>query len=231
MPQKAVRHTSHRPSDHRRSTAGPTLWAGVALVVAVVVFRLVAAVGLPGSAVAGWSNFSPMAAVVLCAAAFFPRLLAVWVPAAALLVSDAVLNIYYGAPPFGAGTAGLAVAYGLVFAVGSALRRGLAGARAASPAAAAGVVLGGAVVSSLVFYLVTNTVAFLGSAAYPQNLAGWWQALTVGVPGFPPTLVFLRNSLLGDVLFTGAFLLVLRPFRRPLGSEAPGPLPAAAPPQ
>ena len=45
----------------------------------------------------------------------------------------------------------------------------------------------------------------LGDVAYLPNAAGWWQAMTVGLPGFPPTLVFFRNSLVSDLLFTGLF--------------------------
>jgi hypothetical protein len=29
--------------------------------------------------------------------------------------------------------------------------------------------------------------------------------MTVGLPGFPPTLLFFRNSLVSDLLFTGLF--------------------------
>jgi hypothetical protein len=33
--------------------------------------------------------------------------------------------------------------------------------------------------------------------------------MTVGLPGFPPTLYFFRNSLVSDLLFTGVFALVM----------------------
>ncbi|MFM9031283.1 MAG: DUF6580 family putative transport protein, partial [Opitutaceae bacterium] len=38
-----------------------------------------------------------------------------------------------------------------------------------------------------------------------RTAAGWWQALTVGRPEFPPTLFFFRNTLVGDLVFTGLF--------------------------
>jgi hypothetical protein len=44
--------------------------------------------------------------------------------------------------------------------------------------------------------------------------------MTVGHPEWPPTLLFLRNSLIGDVLFTGGVALVA--FR----SSRPAPVPA-----
>ena len=71
-------------------------------------------------------------------------------------------------------------------------------------------VLGASLVSSLMFYAVTNTVSFLGSAYYPQTFAGWVQALTVGVPGFPPTWVFFRNSVAGDLVFCALFVSLVR---------------------
>jgi uncharacterized membrane protein len=55
---------------------------------------------------------------------------------------------------------------------------------------------------SLVFYLTTNTVAWLSNPAYTQNLAGWVQALTTGEPGYLPSWYFLRNSLVSDLGFS-----------------------------
>ena len=45
-------------------------------------------------------------------------------------------------------------------------------------------------ISSFLFYLITNTGAWVVIADYPKTLAGWWQALTTGLPGFPRTLLF-----------------------------------------
>ena len=55
---------------------------------------------------------------------------------------------------------------------------------------------------SLVFYLTTNTVAWLSNPAYAQSLAGWLQALTTGEPGYLPSWYFLRNSLVSDLGFS-----------------------------
>jgi hypothetical protein len=38
-----------------------------------------------------------------------------------------------------------------------------------------------------------------------KSAAGWWQAMTVGRPEFPPTLFFFRNTLVSDLIFTGLF--------------------------
>ena len=55
------------------------------------------------------------------------------------------------------------------------------------------------------FYLVSNTISWIANPAYVKSVAGWIQALTVGLPGFPPTWVFGLKSLLGTGLFTGLF--------------------------
>jgi hypothetical protein len=48
----------------------------------------------------------------------------------------------------------------------------------------------------------------LYNPVYPKSIVGLWQALTLGEPGYPPAYLFLRNSLLSDLLFTGAFASV-----------------------
>jgi hypothetical protein len=66
-------------------------------------------------------------------------------------------------------------------------------------------VLGGGVLGALLFYLVTNTAAWLQNPEYAKTLAGWIQALTVGTPGWPQTWEFFRNTLLSGGLFSGLF--------------------------
>jgi hypothetical protein len=63
----------------------------------------------------------------------------------------------------------------------------------------------GGVLGAILFYLVTNTAAWLQNPEYPKTLAGWFQALTSGITGLPPTWTFFRNTLLSGGLFTGLF--------------------------
>jgi hypothetical protein len=62
------------------------------------------------------------------------------------------------------------------------------------------------VLGALLFYLITNTVAWLQNPEYSKTLLGWIQALTTGLPGYPPTWTFFRNTLLSGGLFTGLFV-------------------------
>lgn len=65
----------------------------------------------------------------------------------------------------------------------------------------------GVALCSVIFYTVTNTASWIVEPGYMKNLAGWWQAQTTGLPGYPPSLVFLKNALISDLAFS-ALLLV-----------------------
>lgn len=65
--------------------------------------------------------------------------------------------------------------------------------------------LNGSLLGAVLFYFVTNTQSWWTDPFYAKTLAGWWQALTVGHPEFPPTIYFFKNTLFGDLMFTGLF--------------------------
>jgi hypothetical protein len=76
-------------------------------------------------------------------------------------------------------------------------------------------IVAGSLLASLTFYLAANTfswwhdIAIRMPGAYPSTLAGWWQANTAGLPGYPPTWLFLRNAMAGDLFFSLLLLLIL----------------------
>jgi hypothetical protein len=71
--------------------------------------------------------------------------------------------------------------------------------------------LGTGGLSSLVFYLVTNTGAWWTLPDYAKNFGGWLQALTLGIPGYPPTWAFGLRSFVGDLIFIAVCAPLLRP--------------------
>lgn len=160
-------------------------------------------------------NFSPLMAAALCGAVFIPGWLGLVVPVVALLVSDAALNTHYGEPVISPQLLWTLPCYLIAVGIGWLLREQRDRRAGLWP------ILGGTLLSSVIFYVVTNTGSWLGFSAYPQNLAGWLQALTTGLPGYPPTWTFFRNSLIGDLLFAAFFVAVER-------SIAPTPQPAKA---
>lgn len=142
-------------------------------------------------------NFSPLMAAALCGAVFIPGLPGLFIPVVALLISDTLLNARYGAPFLSVQLLWTLPCYLIAVGFGWMLRARRAGLWP---------ILGGTLVASVIFYVLTNTGSWLGLPAYPQTVAGWVQALTVGLPGYPPTWTFLRNSLAGDLLFAAFFV-------------------------
>lgn len=63
----------------------------------------------------------------------------------------------------------------------------------------------GGVVGALLFYLITNTLSWWRDPDYTRTISGWVQALFTGVPGYPPSWEFFRNTLLSGGLFTALF--------------------------
>ncbi len=147
-------------------------------------------------------NFSPLMTSALCGALFLPGLMGLVVPVVALLVSDALLSLHYGTPVISLQLLWTLPCYLLAVGAGWSLRNRAGGSSLPS-------VLGATLAASAFFYIVTNTGCWIG-AAYPQNFAGWIQALTTGLPGYPPAWSFFRNSLMGDLLFAALFVAVER---------------------
>ena len=149
------------------------------------------------------SNFSPVMALAFCAGVYTHNRWMWLAPFAALVVSDLYIDHYYATVysyQWGAGGAASRIicfmaAIGLGVAVSG--RRNWLN------------LFGGALAGSVLFYLVTNTVSWFGDLGYTHDVAGWWQAVTVGHPQFFPTLFFFRNTLVSDLLFTGCFALAM----------------------
>jgi hypothetical protein len=167
------------------------------LLLAGLFFRVIRADLAPGTL----PNFSPLMAAALCGAVFLPGWIGLVVPLAALLLSDAVLNLHEGLPVISSQLVWSLPCYLTAVGLGWMLRGRHAGLWS---------ILCSTFAASVFFYLVTNTGSWLGLAAYPQTFAGWVQALTVGLPGYPPTWIFFRNSLIGDLLFAAFFVGVER---------------------
>ena len=186
------------------------------LIVAAVAYRIVT--GLAITSGSTWlSNFAPMAAIALCGAAYLPTRYKFTVPLVALLLSDVVLNLHYNAPMFDALIACRYLALVVVGLLGLAIANRVSW-RTLLPASLAG---------SVLFYVVTNSFAWLSDPGYVKNFAGLVQALTVGLPQYSstPSWMFFRNSVLSDLLFTGLFILCMHWGRNPESSRAPSALP------
>lgn len=145
-------------------------------------------------------NFSPVEAMALFGGAYFAsRWFAVLIPLAALLVSDVGLGLIHGgtyAGYFGSTSFWLVYACIALSAVlGLGLRGKVSGAR----------VLAFSLAGSVLFFVVTNFSAWLGSPMYPQNSAGLTAAYVAGIPFFKWTLM---GTLFYSALLFGGFALL-----------------------
>jgi len=153
-----------------------------------VFVALFALMRLPGFDTKG---FSLAYALVFCAGAY-PRLLHIGIVSAVIIASDLWLNAYYGMP-FADYQFVNYLAYAGIFFLGRLFRR----------RASLWRMIGGGFLGALIFYIVTNTGSWLAEPRYAKTLLGWWQALTVGLPEWPQSWTFFRNTLLSGGLFSG----------------------------
>jgi hypothetical protein len=147
-------------------------------------------------------NFSPVASLVVCGAIYFPKRMAAWIPFTILLASDFILNHFvYGKPFFSLEIIPRYFAFlvigGLVFRYRSLLRDKQFA------------LLGASFMGALLYFLITNIASWAGDPGYAKTVAGLWQALTQGLPEYPSTLTFFRNSVVGDLFFTALFIVCM----------------------
>jgi len=190
-----------------KTTSKASIAASV-LFAAAVIYRLT--LGFAGGHVGFLSNFAPLAAIALCGGIYLPRRLAIIVPLAALFVTDLALNWHYGYALVTGEMLSRYFALGATVAIGFALR-GRASLRT---------VLSASILGSLIFYIVTNTSSWLTWPGYAKTFSGWFQALTVGLPGYAPTWMFFRSTLVSDLLFSALFVLCMAATRAPAPDAA-----------
>jgi len=124
-------------------------------------------------------NFTPITAIALFGGVHFSnRLLSFFVPLAALFLSDLVIGFYSHMWV-------IYLTFTLIICLGQLLRP-----YRSSP----GAIVGGALVSSVVFFLLTNIVGICGDL-YPVSFQGMIASYTAAIP-------FFKNTLMGDLFYT-----------------------------
>lgn len=149
-------------------------------------------------------NFSAVYGLAFCAGVYFTGAMAWWLPLVTLIASDVAINCYYyfalGINAFQAyQLVNYAVYIGII----------LLG-RRFSPRSSFVSLLSGGVLGAILFYLITNTAAWLfnpfNNPEYTKDFTGWLIALTKGTAGWPHTWEFFRNTIISGGLFTGLFV-------------------------
>lgn len=154
-------------------------------------------------------NFSAAYALAFCAGVYFPHPWRWILPMATLALSDLALNAHYGVELVNLYLFATLGGFALIIGLGTLFK----------PRSSMAGLLGGGLLGSVIFYLVSNAAAWLYDPGYPKTLAGLVQALTTGLPGFPHTWEFFRNTLLSGGLFTGLFCGAMK-LSAPKESEA-----------
>ena len=153
------------------------------------------------------SNFSPVYAICFCAGLYLNGTRAWAVPLGLLFVSDVVMNYFVYRPMgysvFSAGMVGSYALYLLLIAMGWRL-----GEKQSSA-----VLIGGGMLGACAFFFGSNTLVWLGDPMYTKTVAGWVQSVTVGKAGFPPAILFFRNSVVSGALFTAVIVFAVRYIR------------------
>jgi len=139
-----------------------------------------------------WPNFTPIAAIALFGGAYMSKkYLAFIIPLAALFLSDLLLGFHNTMPA-------VYISFVITVALGMFMLR--------NPKVLN--VLGASVASTVLFFLITNFAAWLGSPFYPQNFAGLMESYAAGlafINNGTYGISFFMNSLLGDLFYTGIF--------------------------
>lgn len=140
-------------------------------------------------------NFAPIGAMALFGAAYFKnKSMGFLVPLSAMLITDGILEL----------TTGWGFHSGMLFVYGSFFLMGMIGLKLRDNISIKTVGLG-AIGASVLFFLVTNFGAWLGSPIYPQSLGGLLSAYAAGLAFFKgeafgsPVL----NTVLGNLFYSG----------------------------
>ncbi|MFW6226505.1 MAG: DUF6580 family putative transport protein [Bacteroidota bacterium] len=129
-----------------------------------------------------YPNFTPIAAIALFGGAQLgKKWLAFFIPLVALFISDLILGFHGFMIP-------VYVSFALVVLMGQYMKNRVR----------IHTVIGGALASSVIFFLVTNFAVWAGSPYYPQTFSGLMQSYTMAIP-------FFHSSVLGDLFYSGVF--------------------------
>ncbi len=125
-----------------------------------------------------WPNVSPVAAMALFGGAWFSdKRVAFIIPFVALFLSDLVLGLHNSMIFVYAG-------FALTVVIGFQLQKRMTITNTAFAV----------VVSSVVFFLLTNFGAWMTSGLYAKSMAGLMESYVAGIP-------FFQNSLLGNLVY------------------------------
>lgn len=129
------------------------------------------------------ANFAPITALALFGGVYLPKKYAFVLPWLVLLLSDIFLG-FYGATMW--------------FVYGSFFLSGLIGLYVKNHKYISSIT-GGTVLASVLFFIITNFGVWLSTNMYSKDFNGLIDCYVAAIP-------FFRNTLMGDLFFTGLFI-------------------------
>ena len=130
------------------------------------------------------ANFAPIAAIALFSGIYLPKKFALTIPLIAMALSDIVLGSYHWQV-----MVTVYIAFIFTALIGLALKNHK---RFTT-------VLGGTLLASIIFFITTNTAVWAFTTMYPHSATGLGQSFLMAIP-------FFKNSLLGDLFYTGVLV-------------------------
>jgi len=165
-----------------------------------VVVRVVPAY-LGQTTATAFANISPLAALALCGGMMLPTRIAFILTFGIFITSDIMLNLKYEQPIINYHSLFLLVVFAAIFTCGYLLRKHRK----------INILLVSIIASSVLFYILMNTVSFFIDPHYSKNITGWFQANTTGLPGYPPAWLFGIRTLISNSIFALVFYFALSP--------------------
>ena len=139
-----------------------------------------------------WPNFTPIAAMALFGGAYLGRkYLAFAIPVAALLISDLIIGFHDT-------MIAVYIAFAITVSIGLLIGKKLS----------TGKILGAAIISSVIFFLITNFASWLSNPMYTKDFAGLMQSYLAGLAFFNDGsygISFFLNEVFGTVFYSGLF--------------------------
>lgn len=130
------------------------------------------------------ANFAPIGGIAIFSGLYLPKKWALALPLAAMFFSDLFIG-FYSLPIMFSVYAGFII-------------MGIIGLMARQNKKLSAI-LGGAILGSVIFYLITNGAVWAFGSLYPHTAAGLLESYYLAIP-------FFRNSLLGDLFYTGVLV-------------------------
>ncbi len=126
-------------------------------------------------------NFAPIAAIALFGGLYLNRKMAFVLPIAAMLVSDLFIGFYSWKM-----MAAVYLSFIAMVGIGLLVKQNKK----------FSTILGGTLLGSLLFFLITNAAVWAFGTMYPHSLSGLMSSYTMAIP-------FFKNTLMGNLFFVG----------------------------